>query len=61
MILSTHETPECGIIQPGFNTWEGDGQHTDFRLIYRSETTRWYFRIRNSSNTVQPRYIFRWD
>jgi hypothetical protein len=58
MILDIHETPEGAFSKPGFNQWDGDEEFTSFRLIYKSEGTSWYFRIRN---LIQPKYIFEWD
>jgi len=64
MILETHEVPEGGHFHPGFNLWDGDGSYTDFRLVYRSDSScekGWYFRIRSKENVATPRFIFRWE
>lgn len=61
MIETVHDTPEGFMIEEGFNIWEGDNMFTAFRLIYRSLTTKFYFRIRTNENAATPKYIFNWE
>ena len=55
---SVQIVPEGGETALGINLWEGDGLSTSLRLIYRSKTANWYFRIRGPLCSAGPKYIF---
>lgn len=60
MITEVHIIPEGSHIFEGINLGVKDVA-TDFRLIYRSPSTSFYFRIRSDTFGIKPKYIFSWE